>query len=36
MFVCIDIGLGGYLLLEGVVGVYFLLWEQMFLLCVGI
>ena len=34
--VCIDVGVGGYLLLGGVVDVYFLGWEQMCLLCVGI
>ena len=36
MFGCIDVDVGGYLLLDGVVGVYFLGWEQMCLLCVGI
>ena len=36
VFGCIDVDVGGYLLLDGVVGVYFLVWEQMYLLCVGI
>jgi hypothetical protein len=36
VFGCIGVDLGGYLLLDGVEGVYLLVWEQMYLLCVGI
>ncbi len=36
MFGCIGVDVGGYLLLDGVEGVYFLEWGQMYLLCVGI
>ena len=36
VFGYIDVGTSRYLLLEGIVGVCFLIWEQMYLLCVGI
>ena len=36
VFGYIDVDAGMYLLLEGVVGVCFLVWGQMYLLCVGI
>ena len=36
VFGCIGVDVGGYLLFDGVEGVYFLVWEQMYLLCVGI
>ena len=36
MFGCIGVDVGGLLLFDGVEGVYFLVWEQMYLLCVGI
>ena len=36
MFGYIDVDVGKYLLLEGVAGVCFLVWGQMYLLCVDI
>ena len=36
MFGCIGVDVGGYLLFDGVEGVYFLVRGQMYLLCVGI
>jgi hypothetical protein len=36
VFGYIDVDAGKYLLLEGVAGVCFLVWGQMYLLCVGI
>ena len=36
VFGCIDVGVSMKWLLEGVMGVCFLVWEQMFLLCTGI
>ena len=36
VFGYIDVDVGRKLLLEGVVGVCFLVWGQMYLLCVGL